>query len=76
MIYVFLKALQQRNVAFGNLFWITPISLGMAATEVYVITVVAGNGYGLLLVLAMGFGAALGCFGGIYVHKTFVDKEH
>ncbi len=40
-VFVFLKAFQQRNVMGLHYSWIMPISYAMAATEVFVISVVA-----------------------------------
>lgn len=47
--FVFLKAFQQRNVAFDNYIWVLPTSYCMAFAEVYVIALIAQQGAGLLL---------------------------
>jgi hypothetical protein len=59
-IFVFLKAFQQRNVAFDHYWPVIPISILMAATEVYVISSVVFLGYSIALVLSIGVGAGTG----------------
>lgn len=73
--FVFLKAFQQRNVAFDNYGWIFPTSIAMAATEVYVVASVAKNGWHVWLVLAIGAGAGLGALGAMLIHKKWVMKK-
>lgn len=72
MGFIFLKALQQRNVAFDNFAWIMPTALAMGFAEVYVIATVAVVGYDLGLVLSIGTGAGLGAMAAMVVHKRFV----
>jgi hypothetical protein len=67
--FIFLKAFQQRNVAFNHLAWIVPTSLGMAFTEVYVIFSIAERGYSLPLVLAVGLGSGVGALLAVIVHR-------
>lgn len=74
-VFVFLKAFQQRNVAFDNYGWVMPISLLMAAAEVYVIATVAVGGWHLFLVGAIGAGAGAGCLCAMYLHKRYVLHE-
>ena len=66
--FVFLKAFQQRNVAFDNYIAVMPISFLMACTEVYVIGSVAARGWHFPLVAALGIGAGLGCISAMYLH--------
>jgi len=73
-VFVFLKAFQQRNVAFDNYRWVFPTSLAMAATEVYVITVIATKGYSLLAVLGMGTGAGAGALLAMHLHHKYVKR--
>lgn len=70
--FVFLKAFQQRNVAFGNYFWVMPTSMAMAATEVLVVASVARFGWDFRLVAAIGLGAGLGAITAMYLHERFV----
>ena len=74
-VFVFLKALQQRNVAFDNYWWIMPVSLGMAAMEVYVIARIAAGGWHWALVLVIGVGAGLGALSAMVLHRKFVMKK-
>ena len=73
--FVFLKAAQQRNVAFDHYWPVMPISLLMAATEVYVISTIVRLGYDLYLVLAVGTGAGVGALAAMVLHKRFFKKE-
>lgn len=75
-VFVFLKAFQQRNVAFDNYRWVLPTSMGMAATEVYVISVIAAKGYAILAVLGMGLGAGAGALVAMYLHGKYVGGKH
>lgn len=74
-VFVFLKAFQQRNVAFDNYWWVMPCSMGMAATEVYVISVIATQGYALLAVLGMGLGAGAGALLAMHFHGKYVGGK-
>ena len=67
--HIFLRAFQQRNVIFDRYWAVPPISYGMAAMEIYIIATVATRGYGLILVLALGTGAALGAMCAMLLHK-------
>jgi hypothetical protein len=70
--FVFLKAFQQRNVAFDNYVWVLPTSWAMAATEVYVVVNVARNGWHLGLVFAIGCGSGVGALAAMLVHRRWV----
>lgn len=74
-VFIWLRAFQQRNVAFDNYGWIMPTSLLMAVTEVYVIANVASMGYSLGLVLAMGLGGGLGATSAALVHKKWIKRN-
>lgn len=74
-VFVFLKAFQQRNVAFDNYVWVFPTSLAMAATEVYVIASIANRGYSLAAVLGMGAGAGLGALLAMYLHHNYIKRK-
>ena len=73
LVFVFLKALQQRNVAFNNYWWVLPTSLAMASAEVYIVVIIAGTGgWEMGLVLAIGTGAGIGALGAMLFHERFV----
>jgi hypothetical protein len=72
--FVFLKAFQQRNVAFDNYIAVMPVSFLMACTEVYVIGSVARQGWHFPLVAAIGIGAGLGCIAAMYTHHHIFIK--
>lgn len=67
-IYVALKALQQLNVVHGDRAWVVPLSMGMAACEVFTIGVAARDGWGWL-VFWIGLGGGLGCLSSMWLHK-------
>jgi len=74
-LHVFLKAVQQRNVAFLNYAWVPIVSLGMAATEVYVIASVAMSGWHLPLVLVIGLGGGCGAMLAMWSHNKWIMKH-
>lgn len=74
-IFVFLKAFQQRNVAFDHYWWVAPTSFGMAATEVYVISTIVITGYSLSVVLGMGAGGATGALIAMYLHRKYLGVK-
>jgi hypothetical protein len=67
-LFVFLKAFQQLNVHHGEYLWIMPISMSMAACEVYVTWQAATRGWGWII-LPIGLGAGFGCMAGMALHK-------
>ena len=73
-VFIFLKAFQQRNVAFDNYGWVFPTSVAMACTEVYVVAQIAQTGWDFLLVLTIGSGSGLGAIGAMIIHKKWVKK--
>lgn len=75
LIFVFLKAFQQRNVAFMHYGAVMPTSMLMAATEVYVIGSVATSGWHWPLVIAIGAGAGAGAMGAMWLHHRMFAKE-
>ena len=74
-VFVFLKAFQQRSVAFDNYAWVLPTSLAMSATEVFVVANVASTGWNLPLVLAIGFGGGIGCLIAMVAHRRFTKRR-
>lgn len=73
-VFIFLKAAQQRNVAFDHYWWIVPTSMLMAVMEVYVIANIATRGYSWWLVLVIGLGSGLGALTAALLHKRFLSK--
>ena len=73
-IFVFLKAFQQRNVAFDNYLPVIPVSLGMASVEVYVIANIAQTGWSLYSVAAIGLASGSGALVAMLLHKKFLMK--
>jgi hypothetical protein len=67
-VFVFLKAFQQKNVAFNHYWSVVPLSYLMAAAEVYIIASVAAAGFDPWLVLSVGSGAGVGSLTGMWVH--------
>jgi hypothetical protein len=75
-VFVFLKAFQQRNVAFDAPAWVVIItSLFMAATEVYVITAIVLEGYSVPLVASIGLGAGIGAVLAMRLHGLLFKRE-
>lgn len=73
-VFIFLKAWQQRNVAFDHYWWIVPTSLLMAVVEVYVIANVATRGWHLPLVVAVGLGSGFGALAAALLHKRMFKR--
>lgn len=74
-VFVGLKAMQQRNVAHDNYWWIMPVSMSMAVVEVFIVAYVARTGWHWLLVTAVGAGSGLGCLAAMWFHKRFVMRR-
>ena len=79
--FVFLKAFQQRNVMGLHYNFILPISYLMAATEVFVISIVAIKAVNyesthelLALAFSVGTGGGLGALAGMYIHNRHVTN--
>jgi hypothetical protein len=68
-VFIFLKAFQQRNVAFDRYAWVLPVSFAMALVEVYVIANIAQKGFSLAIVLVIGLGSGLGALAAMLAHK-------
>lgn len=82
-IFIFLKAFQQRNVAFMHYGWVVPTSLLMAVAEVYVVGAVAVNAVAVGLspalvpfILAVGLGGGLGAVCSMWLHKRIMREKH
>lgn len=74
-VFVFLKAFQQRNVTGLHYRPVVPISILMAATEVYVIATVVRVGYDPALVLGVGCGAGTGAMAAMYLHNYIFRRD-
>lgn len=76
-LFVFLKAFQQRNVAFDNFVAVIPVSLLMASVEVFTVTKVAAAGWSVGIVLAIGLASGSGAVAAMLLHRRifFNDKE-
>ena len=78
-VYVFFKAVQQKNVAFDHFRWIMPVSYCMAITEVLVISIIAITAVKadsilsmFAMVVAIGTGGGLGALTAMYVHIRWI----
>lgn len=58
--YVFLRAVQQLNVTARRYLWVTPVSILMAASEVFLVTTQVSHGAGWII-LPIGLGGGAGC---------------
>jgi len=74
-ISVFVKAFQQRNVAFNDYLFVPVFSLAMAFTEVYIIINIVQLGASLDVVWKLAAGAVLGCWSAMYLHNKIKRKE-
>lgn len=62
-VMVALKSTQQLSVVRGRYAWVPPVSYGMAACEVFIISQVATNSGNIwMLIAAIGTGGWMGCF--------------
>lgn len=71
MGYVSLRSWQQLNVVRRKYALIMPTSLAMAAGDVFLITSIAQEGFGLI-VLAFGLGGGLGSVIATYAHHRWI----
>ena len=75
LIYVFLRAFQQKNVMHNQYLWMIPVSYGMGMCDVYIIHSVASSENPLYLVaLAMGTGGAVGAIAATFFHSKITGK--
>lgn len=76
LVFIFLKAFQQRNVVLdAPAFVVMGTSLAMAFAEVYVIAVVVRVGYDPILVCSIGLGAGIGCVLAMRLHRVLFRKR-
>jgi len=74
MGFVFLKAIQQKNVQHAKYWWLLPTSIAMGVFELYVVGQVVKQGYGLLLVMSVGTGSGIGAILAVYLHNKVLGK--
>ena len=75
-ISIFVKAFQQRNVAFNNYLYIPVFSLAMAFTEVYIIINIVQLGASWDVVWKLAAGAVLGCWTAMCLHSKLIKVEN
>jgi len=75
-ISVFVKAFQQRNVAFNNYLCVPVFSWAMAFTEVYIIINIVKLGASWDLVWKLATGAVLGCWSAMYLHNKLTNAKN
>ena len=75
-ISVFVKAFQQRNVAFNNYLFVPVFSIAMAFTEIYIIINIVQMGASLELVWKLATGAVLGCWCAMYLHNKLTNAKN
>ena len=73
--YVFLKAFQQRNVAFDHYLPVVPTSWLMFAAEAYVVVAIASRGWDVLFVFSVGTSAGVGAVIAMYVHNRIFGEN-
>lgn len=80
-VFVFFKAVQQRNVMGLHYRWIMPVSYAMSTTEVFMIAAVAYRATHMAhwlellpFVLGIGTGGGLGAIAGMYLHNKHITK--
>ncbi len=74
-IFVFLKAFQQRNVAFDHYLPVIPTSIGMSICEFYVIGWVAIEGFSVFKGVALGIAGGTGAILSMYIHKRVLGTN-
>lgn len=74
-VFVGLKALQQRNVAFDNYLWVVPTSVCMGFVEYGTIILIVNSGYSIPVLLAAGLGAGFGALSAMIFHRKYVKKQ-
>ena len=82
-MFIFLKAFQQRNVAFMHYAWVLPTSAAMAVVEVGVVGAVAIEATRATsfmdlwpVIGAIALGGGLGCLASMWVHHKYIGEAH
>ena len=73
--FVFLKAFQQRNVAFDHYWPVVPTSWLMFACEAYVVVAIARHGWSLSFVGFVGTAAGVGALLAMVLHKRVFGRK-
>ena len=73
--FVFLKAFQQRNVAFDKYLAVIPTSWLMFAAEAYVVVAIAQRGWDFAFVAAVGTCAGIGAVCAMFLHNQIFRKK-
>lgn len=78
-VFIFLKAFQQRNVAFMHYGWVVPTSMLMGTVEVGVVGAVAMEAIDAArfwdlwpLIVAVGIGGGSGAVASMWVHHRYL----
>lgn len=71
-IFVFLRAFQQRNVAFLNYILVVPTSWMMAVVEIVGLTKIVDVGFSWSFVLLLGTSTGLSAMAAMFVHHRYV----
>ena len=75
-IFVFLKAFQQRNVAFDSKwYWILGTSYGMVFAEAFIVVTFITVGYHVPTILGIGTGAGFGAILAMHVHRRIFGVQ-
>ena len=81
-IFIFLRAFQQRNVAFLHYWWVLPTSLAMSIAEVGVVGAVAIEATGAdhfidlwPMILAIAIGAGGGATASMFIHSRYLGGK-
>lgn len=74
--FVFLKAFQQRSVQSDNFIAILPVSVMMAAMEVFTVSKVAATGWHPMVVLAVGLASGTGAMLAMLMHRKIFPSQH
>lgn len=74
-LLIFAKAFQQNSVVYKKWKWIPAGCYIMAGMEIMIISTVAHNASnGIMAWIAMGTGAMLGCYLGMWLHPLITGK--
>jgi hypothetical protein len=81
-IFIFLKAFQQRNVAFMHYGWVVPTSMMMGIVEVGVVGAVAIEATAAThyidlwpLIVAVGVGGGSGAVASMWIHHKYIGVK-
>ncbi len=82
-LFVFFKALQQRNIAFMHYKWVLPVSLALSTTDIFVVATVAFKAvhseslFELIpFVISIGIGGGIGAMAAMYLHNKHIGNDY